>query len=161
MPIDRSTMAVSGQGIANKAVEVANLAAGNDYLWGGKSTDGFDCSGFVSYVFGKMFPSASAAYQMNVTAYTTSDLFDTVEEANRQPGDIVIFPAHGGAPNHIGIVVDAATWIGSQSSTGTKDVKFSNPYWGARPRKFRRVRALSTLAMNGGRGWLEAGALLA
>lgn len=156
MPIDQSIAAVSGAGIAAKAVEVAGTAAGKPYTWGGKTTAGFDCSGFVSYVFAALFANANASYQMNVASYKVSALFDDVEDADKQPGDIVIFPASGGLPNHIGIVLDSATWIGSQSSTGVKDVKFSNPFWGARARKIRRPCGLSTVAMEGGRGKLSA-----
>lgn len=156
MPTDQSVVAVSGQGIAAKAIAVAATAAGKAYVWGGKSTDGFDCSGFVSYVFVALFPNASASYQMSVAGYISSELFDNVAEVDKKLGDIVIFPKTGSFPNHIGIVLDADTWIGSQSSTGTKDVKFSNPFWGARSRNFRRVRGLSPVAMNGGRGVLEA-----
>jgi cell wall-associated NlpC family hydrolase len=156
MPEDQSVAAVSGVGIAAKAVQVANAAAGNPYLWGGKTTAGFDCSGFVSYVFSSVFANASASYQMNVAAYRTSILFDDIEDANEQAGDIVIFPASGGSPNHIGIVLDSLSWIGSQSSTGAKDVKFSNPYWRTRARKIRRPHGLSTVAMNGGRGILTS-----
>lgn len=161
MPIDQSVAAVSGAGIASKAIEVANTAAGKPYTWGGKTTAGFDCSGFVSYVFAALFANASASYEMNVAGYKTSNLFDDVDDADKKPGDIVIFPASGGSPNHIGIVLDSATWIGSQSSTGVKDVKFSNPYWGARTRKIRRPHGLSTVAMNGGRGVLAAFAEMA
>jgi len=65
---------------------------------------------------------------MSVAGYIGSDLFDAVAEADKKPGAIVIFPARGGYPNHIGIVLDSATWIGSQSSTGVKDVNLSNSY---------------------------------
>ena len=54
--------------------------------------------------------------------------------------------------DHIGIVVDATHWIGCQSSTGVAQVLFSNVFWKARPHKYRRVRGLSTVAMNAGRG---------
>lgn len=161
MPVDQSIAAVSGAGIAAKAIEVAGAAAGKPYTWGGKTTAGFDCSGFVSYIFAALFANASASYQMNVAGYKTSTLFEDVEDADKKPGEIVIFPASGGAPNHIGIVLDSVTWIGSQSSTGVKDVKFSNPYWGARTRKIRRPCGLSTVAMNAGRGVLSAATVMA
>ena len=147
---DSSTTAVNGQGIATKAVEVGVTMAGKGYVWGGKSTDGFDCSGFVSYVFNHAFPNAS--FGGDVAGYIANPGFDDVAEADRKAGDIVVFPAFGNMPNHIGIVVDATHWIGCQSSTGVAQVLFSNVFWKARPHKYRRVKGLSTVAMNSGRG---------
>jgi cell wall-associated NlpC family hydrolase len=147
---DSSTTAVNGQGIATKAVEVGVTMDGKGYVWGGKTTTGFDCSGFVSYVFNQVFPNTS--FGGDVAGYIANPGFDDVAEADRKPGDLIIFTAFGNMPNHIGIVVDATHWIGCQSSTGVAQVLFTNVFWKARPHKFRRVKGLSTVAMNSGRG---------
>lgn len=144
------TTAVNGQGIAAEAIGVGNTMAGVAYTWGGKTTAGFDCSGFVSWVLNQLFPNMH--FGGNVDGYIASPLFDDVADVDRQAGDIVIFPAHAGAVNHIGIVVDATHWIGCQSSTGVKQVLFTNPYWSARPHRIRRLHAVSTAAINSGRG---------
>ena len=145
---------VNGQGIATKAIDVGTTMAGVAYTWGGKTTAGFDCSGFVSYVLNQLFPNAH--FGGDVAGYIASAQFDDIADADRQAGDIVIFPASGGNVNHIGIVVDATHWIGCQSSTGVKQVLFTNVFWGARPRKIPRLKAISTTAMNAGRGTLAS-----
>ena len=144
-----AAQAVTGQGVAAKAIEVGNAVAGVAYTWGGKSTAGFDCSGFVSYVLTQLFPNAP--FSGDVAGYINSARFVDVEDGERRAGDIVIFPSSGGAVNHIGIVLDDSRWIGSQSSTGVKAVLFSNTYWGGRPRKIRRLVGLSAVAMQLGR----------
>lgn len=142
---------VSGQGIALKADEVRQLATGKPYVWGGKTPDGFDCSGFVSYVFKQLFPNQASSFSMNVAGYMGSSAFDDVADDDIQPGDIIIFPAANGMPNHIGIVYDKDTWIGSQSSTGAAKVKFSNPFWRQRARKIRRLHVVSPVSVSMGR----------
>jgi cell wall-associated NlpC family hydrolase len=144
-----SASAVNGQGIAAKAIDVGAAMAGKTYVWGGKTTDGFDCSGFVSYVLQQLFPNAS--YGGDVAGYIASAGFDDVAEADRKAGDLIIFTGQGGSPNHIGIVVDATHWIGCQSSTGVAQVLFKNIYWAARPHKYRRLKGISTAAVNSGR----------
>lgn len=142
---------VNGQGIVAKAGEVATLMAGKPYTWGGKTLNGFDCSGFVSYVLKQLYPNFGPLLDTNVAGYISSSLFVDVNESDRQPGDIIIFPASGGVPAHIGIVYDDVFWIGSQSSTGVAKVKFSNPWWSTRLRNYRRVNSLSTAAIDLGR----------
>jgi cell wall-associated NlpC family hydrolase len=147
--IDLSTM--SGTGIAAKAIEVMGTMQGKVYTFGGKSTDGFDCSGFVAYVFTQTFPNAAAALAgLNASSIAASPLFVDVAESDRQAGDIIYFPGSG--INHIGIVVDHEFWVGSQSSTGVAKVKFSNPYWSAKPHKYKRFQPVSPASVMLGRG---------
>lgn len=146
-----AVVALSGQGIAAKAEAVAALVAGTAYVWGGRTTAGFDCSGFVAYVFKALLENQATSFDMTVAGYKSSTLFEDVAAGQQQAGDLVIFPAAGGAVNHIGIVFDAVHWIGAQSSTGVAKVKFSNVYWGARTKQFRRLKALSVQAVSVGR----------
>lgn len=152
MPNISNLDVVSGQGIATKAGEVATLAAGKPYTWNGKTTDGFDCSGFVSYVFKQLYPNCGSIFELDVAGFATSNLFTDVAETDKQAGDIVIFPKENGSPNHMGIVYDADSWIGSQSSTGTAKVKFSQNYWKSREKKFRRITRISCASLDAGRG---------
>jgi cell wall-associated NlpC family hydrolase len=41
-------------GKAGQIVRMAQSFVGTPYVWGGTSPDGFDCSGFVQYVYQKM-----------------------------------------------------------------------------------------------------------
>jgi cell wall-associated NlpC family hydrolase len=142
---------LNGAGIAAKAIEVGTLMAAKPYVWNGKTTDGFDCSGFVTHVFKALLPSQATSFELDVAGFKTSALFEDVAAGSQAAGDLVIFPGGAGAVNHIGIVLDATYWIGSQSSTGVAKVKFSNTYWGQRTKVFRRVKALSVAAMGAGR----------
>lgn len=104
---------LNGQGIAEKAGEVAKLVAGKSYKWGGKSTDGFDCSGFVSYVFRTLYPNQADEFALSAQGFGNSDKFTNVAESDRKAGDLVVFPAEGNLVSHVGIVLDEGHWIGS------------------------------------------------
>ena len=94
---------------------------GTPYLWGGTTTNGFDCSGFTSYVFAKIgisMPRTAAAQYASST-----------KVSNPQPGDLVFFSS-GGSITHVGIYVGNGQFIGSQSSTGVAYTSVSSSYWG-------------------------------
>ena len=74
---------------------------GTPYVWGGSGPGGFDCSGFVAYVYaqvGVSLPHHAASqygYGMPVSSY---DL---------QPGDLVFFSGLG----HVGIYIGGGQFI--------------------------------------------------
>lgn len=70
---------------ASKIVEMAKTYLGSRYVYGGSSPSGFDCSGFIMYLykqFGVSLPHSATAQSKKGTK---------VEKANLQPGDIVFF----------------------------------------------------------------------
>lgn len=74
-------------------VEIASRYVGTPYVYGGRSPAGFDCSGFVSYVYaqvGKTIPRSTAGLR----GYGTR-----VSAAEAKPGDLVMFSNI----NHVGI----------------------------------------------------------
>jgi cell wall-associated NlpC family hydrolase len=79
------------QAVAGNAVlEIAARYVGVPYVAGGSSPDGFDCSGFVSYVYGQLsisLPRSSGAY------YSVGV---QVSRADALPGDIIVSPGHVG-----------------------------------------------------------------
>ena len=42
--------------IVQAAIDTAKAAAGVPYTFGGKTTSGFDCSGYVAYVYQQVLP---------------------------------------------------------------------------------------------------------
>jgi cell wall-associated NlpC family hydrolase len=125
-------------------------SAGKPYTFGGKTTAGFDCSGFVTYVFKQVFS--------NFVSVDTNDIQTTgffTLTTSPQPGDVIFFPKGTNPyevkkgnkkefPNHVGIVIDQASWIGSQSSTGVAIVKTTNPWFAARITQYYKYSQIGT-----------------
>ena len=87
---------------ARRLFEEAEKYLGMPYVWGGSSpSTGFDCSGFVSYVF-----TNSGVYNMGrLTAQGIYDICTPISAAEAQPGDIIFFKGTYDTPgvSHVGI----------------------------------------------------------
>ena len=95
-------------------VGIAMQYLGTPYVWGGASPGGFDCSGFVQYVYnqvGVALPHHAASQFSYGTPVSISDL---------QPGDLVFFDGLG----HVGIYIGGGQYIHSPHTGDV--VKISN-----------------------------------
>ena len=84
-------------------VGIAMHYLGTPYVWGGASPSGFDCSGFVMYVFAQVGISLP---HYTVAQYNYGDSV-SVPRSELQPGDLVFFAGLG----HVGIYVGNGQFI--------------------------------------------------
>ncbi|HOA54882.1 MAG: NlpC/P60 family protein [Acetivibrionales bacterium] len=96
---------------AEDVINYARRYLGVKYVWGGSTSKGFDCSGFVQYVY-KHF-----GIKLNRTSATQAKNGSHVKKANLKPGDLVFFDTNGKRSriNHVGIYIGDGKMIHSSS----------------------------------------------
>ena len=123
-PIARPAPVADGPRTTPGVVGTALSLRGVPYRNGGSDPTGFDCSGFVSYVFarhGIPVPRTVAAQFGAGRHVPASDL---------QPGDLVFFDTAGRPASHVGVVVSRQTFIHAPSSRGAVRLEnMASRYW--------------------------------
>jgi cell wall-associated NlpC family hydrolase len=98
---------------------------GVPYVFGGTSTSGFDCSGYVQHVFamlGVHLPrTADAQY------YAGHRI-----AGNMVAGDLVFFQTYEAGPSHVGIYLGNDRFVHASSSHGVTVSSLHDSYWAAR-----------------------------
>ncbi|MBC2728906.1 C40 family peptidase [Desulfosporosinus sp.] len=124
--------------ITGGAKQLLNFAAnflGTKYVWGGTSpSPGFDCSGYVQYVYRKSGISLSRTSEQQFKNGVS------VKKADLKPGDLVFFATYSSGASHVGIYVGNNTMIHS-SSGGVSYDDMTTSYWAKRYLGARRVIA--------------------
>ena len=104
------------------------------YRDGGSDPGGFDCSGFVWYVFSR---------QGIAVPRTVASQFHTgapVRPAALRPGDLVFFRTGSSPASHVGMVVGTDLFVHAPSSHGVvRTERLSAPYWASRYVGARRL----------------------
>lgn len=107
-------------------VGIAFKYLGVPYVWGGTTPAGFDCSGFVQYVYREAGINISrTTYTQIAEGYPVSDL---------QPGDLVFFGSYS-APYHVGIYIGNGQYIHSPMEgdvVKVAELQYRGDYCGAR-----------------------------
>ena len=99
---------------------------GVKYRYGGTSTAGFDCSGYVRHVFSQLgisLPRSSASMYATGTAVKKSDL---------AVGDLVFFNTSGRGISHVGVYIGGNKFIHSMTGKGVTITDINDRwYWAA------------------------------
>lgn len=130
---DGSANSGNGQNIVDNAMKYV----GSPYSWGGSSPSGFDCSGFVGYIY-KNF----AGIELNRTASDMSNQGTTVSKDNVRPGDLMFFYTGGSSSsiNHVGIYMGGGKMIHASSSKNQViTTSIDSDFW---RNAFRRVQRM-------------------
>jgi len=94
-------------------IALAEQFLGLPYLWGGTTSQGFDCSGFVQFVLGlsgyRLPRDADMQYGVGTPVVDRSALL---------PGDLVFWSTATAGPSHVGIYVGGLRYIHSRGSVG-------------------------------------------
>lgn len=97
---------------ASAALKTGDKYLGVPYVWGGTTPDGFDCSGFVQYVYrkhGVELPRTSR--QMASAGHSVPPYIDALE-----PGDLMMFEGSGGVISHVAMYAGDGRILHSTSS---------------------------------------------
>ena len=90
---------------ADAIISYAKTFLGVPYRYGGSTPSGFDCSGFINYIFGNF------GFSLVRTSFGLADLGETIALSNIQPGDLMFFKGsnvNSSVVGHVAMVVEVA-----------------------------------------------------
>ncbi|WP_067730986.1 C40 family peptidase [Oceanobacillus damuensis] len=106
----------------DKLISTAKSLNGTKYVWGGATPSGFDCSGFIYYVYKQA--------GMDISRTSAAGYFDRSYYVNSpEVGDLVFFEGtYKAGISHMGIYIGNNQFIHA-SSSGVQITSLSNSYW--------------------------------
>ena len=123
-----STVVTSG----TSAVSLAKKYIGVPYVFGGSSPSGFDCSGFIYYVFNNVGKS--------VSRLTAAGYYNIAEKVSTpQVGDLVFFSnTYKAGISHVGIYIGDGQMI-SASGSSVNIASITSGYWKSHFTSYGRI----------------------
>ena len=122
-----------GNVASTKILKTAAQYKGVPYVFGGTTPRGFDCSGYVQYVF------ARHGIRLTRTADTQALEGKFVSKKNLKPGDLVFFTTYEPGASHVGIYAGNNLFWNATSSRGIMLSNLTDSYWGPRYYTARRI----------------------
>src|SRR5690625_4543401 len=115
----------------NTLINTAKGLNGTPYVWGGSSTSGFDCSGFIHYTF------KNAGKDMG--RLSSDGYYNRSQHVNKpQEGDLVFFAGtYRSGISHLGIYLGNNQFIHA-GSNGVEISSLNNSYWKKHFDSFKR-----------------------
>jgi len=84
-------------------ISYAKTFLGVPYRYGGSTPSGFDCSGFINYIFGNF------GFSLVRSSYGLAELGETIALSEVQPGDLMFFKGsnvNSTSVGHVGMVIE-------------------------------------------------------
>lgn len=126
-----------GRTDTRKAQTLLNMARqylGVPYVWAGRSPGGFDCSGYIYFLFNQL------GYSLPRMADGQFEVGMPVSRNHLQPGDLVFFSTYEPGPSHVGIYMGNEQFIHASSGAGRVTITpMANPYHRDRYLGARRI----------------------
>ncbi|EAT58695.1 C40 family peptidase [Chlorobium ferrooxidans] len=97
---------------------------GTRYRSGGQTPAGFDCSGFVRFMFSKVFNMELPRSSREMAA-----IGNKIAKNELQPGDLVFFQTSGSRINHVGIFIGNDTFVHSSLTKGITEDQLKQNYY--------------------------------
>ncbi|HBF37437.1 MAG TPA: glycoside hydrolase [Firmicutes bacterium] len=118
---------------ARQLTEFAKNYLGTRYAYGGTESDGFDCSGYTMFVYGKF------GYKLPHSASSQMNMGEGIKRADLALGDLIFFKTlRSMSINHVGIYLGNGSFIHAASGSGRIKIDsvdnryYNSRYWGAR-----------------------------
>jgi cell wall-associated NlpC family hydrolase len=129
------TLPPLAEGGRTALLETALSYRGVPYRNGGSDPTGFDCSGFVQWVF------AQQGLRLPREVRDQYQAGSTVDRDGVQPGDLVFFETVSHGASHVGIALDGSRFVHAPSSRGVVRVEsYLADYWKQRYVGARRMQ---------------------
>jgi peptidoglycan DL-endopeptidase LytE len=120
---------------ADQLISLAKAQLGKPYVWGGSTTSGFDCSGYIYYAFNKA--------GVKVTRTSSEGYYNRSFYVNKPVvGDLVFFEnTYKRGISHLGIYVGDNKFIHA-GDNGVEITSLNNSYWKSKFDGFKRFYEL-------------------
>ena len=119
--------------LANSIISLSMNYIGVPYVFGGTSPYGFDCSGYVQYVF------ANAGISIPRTADVQYEFGTPISTTDLVAGDLVFFSTYTYGASHVGIYLGDNKFIHASSSRGVTIDSLGSSYYSSRYIGARRI----------------------